>query len=327
MGEELTREVLEAAHCWEAGDRVPGDAAMTDFRRRARLHQARWRESEGLPIGTQPIRPRPGTPSRPVGSRLALDHARRTGANFVTPAALEAVKARARAPEPHQMWDDQRLWADLLWSPTLAFNLFGDLAADLVNRADADPDRADQALHAWWPDVPGRARQVRFQHSPGRLDPGYLGNLVRLDAAIVVGLADGTQGIVGISTRYHESYRPQAPKPERLARYLEVTQRSGAFGPGAVDAVDGTDLIHLWLEHALVLSMLQHPSGAWSWGRLVVVHPAANTNVAAAVARYRRLLTDPSTFASATLDDLLADPPLPASSATALRRRYLVPTS
>ena len=31
-----------------------------------------------------------------------------------------------------------------------------------------------------------------------------------------------------------------------------------------------------WLEHLLLLSMLQHPSGEWTWGRYVVVHPAGN---------------------------------------------------
>jgi hypothetical protein len=39
---------------------------------------------------------------------------------------------RTSVTEPHQSFDHQRLWADLLWSPTLAFNLFGDLAAGLA---------------------------------------------------------------------------------------------------------------------------------------------------------------------------------------------------
>ena len=51
---------------------------MTEFRRRLRYHQARWREANGHPIGTQPIVPRPGKPVRPVGSRLPLDYARET---------------------------------------------------------------------------------------------------------------------------------------------------------------------------------------------------------------------------------------------------------
>jgi hypothetical protein len=51
--------------------------------------------------------------------------------------------------------------------------------------------------------------------------------------------------------------------------------------------------------------MLQHPSGAWTWGRYVVVHPSGNTDIAAACARYRSLLADDSTFASTTLEEVI----------------------
>ena len=178
---------------------------MTEFRRRLRYHQARWREANGHPIGTQPIVPRPGQAVRPVGSRLPLDYARETGANFVTPAALDAARARASISEPHQSFDHQRLWADLLWSPAMAFNLFGDLAADL--------DLADRAVHTWWPDAPGTVRDIRFAHSPGRLDPAYLNSLRAFDAAFVLDLGDGTQGVVGVDVKYHEWSKPEIPKP------------------------------------------------------------------------------------------------------------------
>jgi len=39
-------EELEAAHSWEASDRVPGRPEMTPFRRRLRYHQSRC-ESNG----------------------------------------------------------------------------------------------------------------------------------------------------------------------------------------------------------------------------------------------------------------------------------------
>src|SRR5262249_58916222 len=90
---------------------------------------------------------RRGRPSRPVGSRLPLDYARETGANFLTAQALAAVKERTATIEPNQSLDHQRIWADLLWSPAQAFNLFGGLAADL--------DRANPSLHDWCPDPPG----------------------------------------------------------------------------------------------------------------------------------------------------------------------------
>ena len=260
--------------------------------------------------------PREGKPARPAGSRLPLDYAQETGANFLTAAALEAAKARTSSIEPHQSFDHQRLWADLLWSPAMAFNLFGDLAADV--------GLADRAVHAWWPEAPGTVSEVRFAHSPGRLDPAYLNSLRAFDAAFVLDLGDGKLGIVGIGVNYHEWAKPETPKPRNLRRNLEVAQKSGAFAPGATDAVEGrSELCLMWLEHLLLLSMLQHVSGTWSWGRYVVVHPAGNSDFADACARYRALLADQSTFSSVTVEELVDANALPAETTAALRDRYL----
>ncbi|MDP9329846.1 MAG: hypothetical protein M3P11_04290 [Actinomycetota bacterium] len=315
MDEGLSQEELGAAYCWETVDRVPGRPTMTDFRRRLRLHAARWRESNGHPIGTQPIVPRKGKPSRLVGSHLPLDYGRETGANFLTSAALDAARARTSVTEPHQSFDHQRLWADLLWSPSMAFNLFGDLAADL--------GRADRAVHAWWPDTPGTVSDVLFAHSPGWLDPSYLGNLMAWDVAFVLDLGHGTQGIIGLDIKYHDATKRAESKPERLARYVKVAKKSGIFGSGFTKAVNPTDLLVTWLEHLLVHSMLQHPSGAWSWGRYLVVYPSGNTDFAEAYARYRELLMDESTFSSLTLEELLGADALPKRTTSALRARYV----
>jgi hypothetical protein len=316
MGAAGSRQELEAAHCWEADDQVPRRPAMTAFRRRLRYHQAQWRQANGHPIGSQPIAPRhDGGPARLVGSRLPLAYARESGANFLTAGALAAARARTSVVEAHQSFDHQRLWADLLSSAAMAFNLFGDLAADL--------GLADRAVHTWWPDAPGTVREVRFAHSPGRLDRAYLGNLIAFDVAFVLDLDDGTRGIVGLDTKYHEPTKRALPKPTRLPRYLEVTERSGVFGAGAIDAVNGTDLLVMWLEHLLLLSMLQHPSGTWSWARYGVVHPAGNTDVAEACARYQALLVDQSTFCSVTVEELLDAGALPTPTVVAVRDRYL----
>jgi len=315
MGEVLSQQELEAVHCWEADDRVPGQPELTAFRRQLRYHQSRWRESNGHPIGSQPIAPKTGGAARLVGSRLPLAYGRETGANFLTAGALDAARARTSIIEPHQSFDHQRLWADLLSSVSMSFNLFGDLAADL--------GLADRAVHAWWPGTPGTVSGVRFAHSPGRLDRAWLANLVAFDLAFVLDLGDGTRGIVGVVTAYHDVNRRQPPKPSRLPRYREITDRSDFFAPGAIDAVNGTELIHIWLDHLLVLSMLQHPSRAWRWGRTVVVYPAGNTDFADACIRYRALLVDESTFASATVEELLDAGVLSAPTAAALRDRYL----
>jgi len=317
MAEVLSKEELEAAHCWEAVDRVPRRPQMTEFRRRVRYHQSQWREAHGHPVGSQPIAPKPGgRAGRLVGSCLPLAYARETGANFLTADALDAARGRTSIIEPHQSFDHQGLWADLLSSAAMAFNLFGDLAADLR--------RADRAVHAWWPDAPGTVCEVRFAHSPGWLDTAYLNSLRAFDAAFVLDVDDGTQGIVGLDTKYHERIKPETPKPSNIRRYLEVAETSGVFEAGASDAVKGkTDLAVMWLEHLLLLSMLQHASGTCTWGRYVVVHPAGNTDFVDACNRYRDLLADPSSFSSMTVEEILDAAALRSPTVTALRERYI----
>jgi hypothetical protein len=308
-----SQEALEAAHCWFDHDQVPGRPEMTEFRRAVRSHNASWRERNGYPIGTQRIRP--GTPPRLVGSRLDLDFARETGAAFLNERAAAAARARMSYVEPHQLFDQQGFWADLLSSEAFAVNLFGDLAADL--------DRADRAVHAWWPETPGRVTEVRFVHSPGRLDPSYSNSRRYFDALFVLALPDGTDGALAIDVTYREAAGRNGVKPNHLPRFAEVHDRSGAFEPGAVEVLNPSRLWLVWLEHLLLLSMLQHESGQWTWGRYVVVHPAGNTDVAHVIDEYHELLADDTTFTSATVEDLLSAKALTSRTTAALRRRYL----
>ena len=289
---------------------------MTAFRQRTRLHQARWREREGHPIGSQPYAPRPGVDPRPVGSRIPLAYGRDSGANFVTPAALDAVKDRTAIVEREQSIDHQRLWADLLSSEALAFNLFGSVAAD--------PSRADRLVHAWFADAPGRVTEVRFLHSPGRLESQWLNSLRQFDAAFVLSSGNGSHGIVAVDVTYHERLKMETPKPENLWRYREVHERSAAFRPEAFDQVKGrSDLWSPWLEHLLLLSMLQHPGGAWTWGRYMTVHAADNVDMAERDERYGGLLADPTTYRTTTLEEVLGTGALPSSAVRTLRDRYL----
>jgi hypothetical protein len=91
---------------------VPGNQELTDFRRAVRHHHARWREANGFPIGTH--RTRPGAPPRLSGSHLDRDFAKETGATFLTDDARAAGRARSALVEPHQRFDRQLFWADLL---------------------------------------------------------------------------------------------------------------------------------------------------------------------------------------------------------------------
>jgi hypothetical protein len=70
--------------------------------------------------------------------------------------------------------------------------------------------------------------------------------------------------------------------------------------------------------------MLHLQSGRWRWGRFVVVHPAGNVDYAEATEEYAGLLADRSTFATATLEEILDAAGLPPATATAVRERYVV---
>jgi hypothetical protein len=310
----FTPAAARAAHCWFDVDKVSGDPESTAWKRLARWRQACWRANLEHPIGTHPYRG--GDAATLVGSRLALDFAMTSGTNFVTPAALAAARRRLANPEPHQTLLPARLWADLLSSMPLCFNLFGDL--------DADPEQAAQAVRAWWPAAPQGSVTVRFEHSPGRRDMSLLGNRSAFDVAFDIDAGNGTRGIVGVETKYHEHAKAEpAPRAEVLGRYLEIAERSGEFVEGWQAAIIGTSLQQIWQDHLLALAMLQHPSGRWPWARFVLVYPSENPSFARAAAAYGCLLRGSNTFEARTIEDLVQTPTaLAAATQTALLERY-----
>lgn len=308
---------LAAHHVLENVDRVPGDPETTAFKRRARLHQALWREAQGFPVGTEPTRPRLGTSSRPLGSRLEINFAFATGANLLTDGARAAVQYRLAHPEPKQTLNPDRLYADLLSSMPMCFNLFGPLWAD--------PELAERAIRRWWPSASGRLSAIRFEWSPGRQLRGrYLENRTACDVVFELTRADGSLGLIGVETKYHEHSKVEAlPSPDRVRRYLEVVGACGVFRSGAVDAILGTRLQQIFLDHLLLLSFLHDPTRSYHWVKFVLVHPERNPSFVHAARDYAALLADASTFEVRTLESLLQEGLLPPAAMSAFRTRYI----
>ena len=306
-------EQLKRKKCWEKSDRVPGDAAMTRFRRQARLHQALWRARHDYPIGGQR---RKGGDRRPVGSRLELEGAIQHGWNFLTPNTRDAVAARLATPQPEQMLDEERLWSDLLSSMPMCFNLFGELWNDRT--------LATSALRAWGVDAPGEVDRINFEWSPGRLDRDYLHNKSAFDAAFILRLPNAEKGVVGVEAKYHEAaVREKPPRGDKLLRYAEVTEHSGIFKWNWPEHLIGTNLQQLWLDHLLALSMKQHPSHGWSWVQFLLVYPERNVSFARAANSYRDVLENDESFQSLTLEQLLDAGVFPDALGKSLRERYL----
>jgi PD-(D/E)XK nuclease superfamily len=303
--------------CLESVDRVPRDVTTTAFRRKARLRQALWRESLGLPEGTEPIKARKGVASRPLGSRLDYRFARESGVNFLTEAARDAARHRVEHPERLQTLKVDRLYADLLSSMPMCFNLFGPLWADR--------QLAQRAAEALWPDARGEVSELRFEWSPGRAIPGrYLENRSAFDTSIHLQLAGGGAGVIGVETKYHEyCQKEKLPSDIRIRRYRVVAEKSGVFVDGATDVILGTHLHQIWLDHLLALSMLQDESARWRWAKFVLVHPAENPSFARAANAYMKLLRNPSTFEVRTIESMLDSGILPQPDEHLFRRRYL----
>ena len=259
------------------------------------------------PGGAGSARRQPAAARLRAGHRRGLPHRRRAG---------RGARARTSIIEPHQSFDHQRLWADLLSSAALSFNLFGDLAADLA--------RADRAVHRWWPDAPGTVCDVRFAHSPGRLDPGYLNSLRAFDVAFVLDVGGGTRAVIGVDVKYHERNKVEQPKPSNAARNMEVCERSGVvradgsppprpLGPGRDVARAPPAALHAPARER------QRGRGAATSSSTRRATPTSSTPSPATAS----VLADDATFATMTVETLLASRALPAATTNELRQRYL----
>ena len=311
---DIDRTVLKQADCWFTTDRVAGREDVTSFKRAARFHQANWREARGLSKGGHS---RLGK-TYVNGSKIATDP-ENDWANFLSPVIREAVAHRLHKDqyEDFQTLDTKRLRFDLLSSMPMCFNLFGELHADPIRAAAAAAFVSGRQTHG--------PVEVRFEFSPGRRNPHYLGDRTAFDAALLIGDASQPRDFVGIETKYHEhALREHLPdERSRMPRYREVTEASGIFKAKWASKVLGTDLQQLWRDHLLVLAMNQ--SDRWGSGTYLLVYPAGNPSFAKAAAKYRDVLKDDSTFQVRTIEDLLdADLFHDPKTALAFRERYIL---
>jgi hypothetical protein len=301
--EALTAESADVAF-------VPSDAP---WQRELRRRQSCWREARGYPLGLHH--------GRPLGSRLRMPDAEEKLWNFLTPTIAELVRreyvTNGSAPRERQkVYGYPRLFADLLSSQPLAFNLFGELALDLA--------RATAVARRLWPDRVERVTNIEFEWSPGRWNRRYLDNGTAADVAIFHTTPGGGSGIIFVETKYHEDLggKDRTIKP----RYLEVALDSGAFLNHAT--LQSGRLQQLWFDHLLVLAM-QRAHGLDS-ALFVVAYPAINPRCQEAVLAYRGALdlSKPPTFEAMTLEEVVSvfEDEWSATWVREFRERYLTPT-
>lgn len=263
------------------------------FRAAARLLQALWREDRELPIGSYRIDGK----RRKLGSRIT-PAAGRDGGNFLSPAIAWLVRRELAYREPGALYDEHRLFTNLLSSMPLAFNLFGPLHIDLP--------LAGRVLAELFPELKGvEVKAVWFEHSPGRGDAALTGDWSAFDTFIAYQTPAGRKGFVAIEVKYSESC--QEPVPAIRPRYDDLAEVSGLFIDPLKPALRTNPLQQLFREHLLAEAMLMR--GDYDEGRFVVVAPRLNTLVTSATTAYQAELkpidADHSSFAAITLEDVI----------------------
>ena len=315
MSEEISIELLEKLHSHERVDYVAKEQDTTTFKRRARYQQAKWREENGFPIGTHPYKD--NGKGRVIGSRINYEYAKENMSNFLSTQSKEAAIRRLNNPQPKQTINEYRLYADCLSSMPMCFNLFG-LVAD-------DMNKAEKTVKEWWPDTPGKVKDVLFEWSPGRQLAGrFLENRSAFDCAIELELDNGNKGIIGIETKYHEDCKKESlPSKERIDRYKLISDRSRIFKEGYLDMILGTELQQIWQDHILALSMLQDMETNWEWAKFILVYPEKNPSFDRAAKKYSDVLLDHSTYEICTIESLLRTNTIDKSDLEPFRNRYI----
>jgi hypothetical protein len=264
---------------------VAGD---NEWQRDARLLQALWRERHNLPVGMHR--------GHPLGSRLAMPFAKDALAGFTSETVRNVVRAEVLdlLKSTGKLYEEPRIYDNLLTSQALCFNLFAELQKDLglasraVGRLLAEPTLEVTA--------------IEFEYSPGRSDPRFTADQSAFDVFVVYEVRGG-RCFLGVEVKYAETMGGKVAR--HRDRYDEVAEAMGCFRQDALPALRQQPLEQFWRNHLLAGSLLLIGPSGFRQGQFVVLYPKRNTVVHDAVVAYRACLNDDRTSTSWTLEAVL----------------------
>ena len=247
----------------------------------ARLLSALWREEQKLPIGAFIVGSKGDTRRIKLGSRISAAAAR-AGANFVNGDVTALAKAELLFREPGSVWDEERLWTNLLSSQCLTINLWAPFAFDL-----------DLASSVWRQLLPGFVQtvtRIRFEHSPGRFQENYFGDGTAFDVVAEVVTPDGEIAFIAVEVKYVEEML--APAARHRERYDETTRQSGLYVDPEDPILYRPGFEQLRREHVMAQLMVDH--GLAARGKFITIAPRLNRRAMASSAMYAAELHDAS---------------------------------
>ncbi len=275
----------ELAKEYTALESVDGSAK---FQKRARLLQSMWRADQEYPMGTKDTSP------EPLGSMLPMPWAEETLANFLTPSIQQVVieEVRGEKREKVQLYKEPRIFNNLLSSQPLCFNLFGEIARDMSLASKAFRELTNGYLY--------EVTDFRFEFSPGRSDPKYLGDGTSFDVFVSGNSQSGEMVFLGIEVKYHENLKKW--KKALKERYDEVANAMNCFSGGDYKVLRTTPLVQMWRDHLLAGSMLLN--GDFDKGMFIFLYPKDNIDCSDVADKYLSHLSDTSTFQAWTMEDV-----------------------
>jgi hypothetical protein len=279
------------------------------FAAAARLLQALWREERGWPMGTldTPVGP------LPLGSRLRDDYAR-AGANFLSRKVAERVRLELAYRRPGALYDERRVWANLLASQPLAFNLLVPL--------QLDPGLATAFFRRLLPDLGlDTVLEIGFEHTPGRRDPRFLGDGTALDALVTYRTPQGRRGFIALELKYAEPAPAGGPATTPYLDELALT--SGLYADPLDPALCAGGLRQLRREHLLAWLLCRE---GYDEGCFVLLAPGLNDGWITAGRTYEQRLAPAGAtvpFRLVALEEAVAAVPGGGEPAAFLEDRYL----
>lgn len=262
-------------------------AADNTFQRSARTLQSIWRQEKGYAAGLH----RGGK----LGSRLATEDAKRRLWNFLSDQAKAAVHREVMDPRRCQdrVFQEPRIYDNLLSSQPLAFSLFAPLGEDLALASAVFRDLTGGCVT--------EVTDLRFEYSPGRGDNRYTEDRSAFDVYLEFRGGRQARGFIGIEVKYHEDLTdaPARPRP----RYDEVAQLMGCFDQAAMPRLRTKPLQQLWRDHLLAGAL--RAAGEFQTALFAITYPAMNQACSDAIAAYRACLCDSSMFRAWTLEELV----------------------
>lgn len=241
--------------------------------------------------------------------------ARESLAGFLSETIRDCVRRETLADDRDRsrVMEPERLFGNLLSSQPLCFNLFGELADDL--------DLATRALQRRIEGV-SQVVGIELEWSPGRGDKRFTGDKSAFDVFVRYEDDSGRAAFIAIEVKYHENLSDKAAATR--PRHREVAAAMRCFLAQRRADLESAPLQQFWRDHVLAGSVVQSEL-PYERGLFAVLYPRDNFVCREALEKYESCLSDASTFAAWTMEDVVADlrAVTSASWVDAFEKRYL----